>query len=93
MKKIFGLMLTAAALAAVGCTTTSEKTWTADQPPPLVSDDTRPTEVPKVKLSSSTRPPVSADEITDENVQDYVRRLQAEIDEGHRSAMSKPAGR
>jgi hypothetical protein len=75
MKKLVGIMLTAAALGLAGCGTT-EKSWMADEPPPLAKNDPGTTTIDPIKLpAANTR--VSADDINDDNVQDSVRKLEA----------------
>jgi hypothetical protein len=87
MKYAFGLMLSAAVLAAaVGCGTT-EQSYMADQPPPLAKADPDQTLIDPVRLPAAhTR--VSADEIDDANVLEQYRTLEAELKAEKRS-MSK----
>jgi hypothetical protein len=80
MKKTFALATLIAGLVATGCTTTSpEKKYTADQPPPLAKGERAgPTEIPATKLpAAQTR--ASADEIDESNYQDQARRLGSEM--------------
>jgi hypothetical protein len=86
MKTLVGIVLTAAALGAVGCTTT-EKTWTADEPPPLAKGDPSTTTVDPIRLPAGGAR-VSADTIDDTNYQDAARRLESEIN-ADRRALSK----
>jgi len=75
MKTLVAIMLTAAVLVAAGCGTT-EKSWVADQPPPIAKSDPGTTTIDPVKLpAGNTR--VSADEINDENYQDSAHKLEA----------------
>lgn len=75
-------LLLAALLGAVGCTTTTaDRQWTADEPPPLATN-TRPvasvTELDPTKLPpAQTR--VSADDIDDQNYHDQARKLESEL--------------
>ena len=89
MKKLVAIMLTAAALGAAGCGTT-EKTWVADEPPPLAKSDPLTTTIDPVRLPAGGAR-VSADAIDDTNYQDAARRLETEIN-ADRRAFSK-AGR
>jgi hypothetical protein len=86
MKKLVTIMLTAAALGAAGCGTT-EKTWVADDPPPLAKNDPSTTTVDPVRLPAGAAR-VAADDINDDNVHDSVRRLTAELNADGR-ALSK----
>ena len=84
MKKLCGLWICAAVLAAAGCGTT-EKTWTADVPPPLAKDDR--TELDPVKLPSrDTR--VLAEDINADNAHESLYKLADGIQNDGRS-MSK----
>jgi hypothetical protein len=75
MKTLAGIILTAAALGLAGCGTT-EKSWVADEPPPIARGDLATTTVDPVKLpAANTR--VSAADITDDNVQESVQKLEA----------------
>ena len=86
MKTLVGIMLTAAALGAAGCTAT-EKSWVADEPPPLAKSDPSTTMVDPVRLPAGAAR-VSADGIDDTNYQDAARRLETEIN-ADRRALSK----
>jgi hypothetical protein len=86
MKTLAGIILTAAALGLAGCGTT-ERSWVADEPPPLAKGDPGTTTVDPVKLpAANTR--VSAEDINDDNYADQARRLQAELNADKR-ALSK----
>jgi len=89
MKKRVAIMLTAAALGAAGCGTT-EKTWVADEPPPLAKSDPLTTTIDPVRLPAGGAR-VSAADIDDTNYAEQARRLQAELNNDKR-ALSK-AGR
>jgi hypothetical protein len=86
MKTLVGIMLTAAALGAAGCGTT-EQTFTADTPLPIVRGDPATTTVDPVRLPAGG-PRVAADDIDDTNYADQARRLQAELNADKR-ALSK----
>jgi hypothetical protein len=86
MKTLAGMMLTAAALGLAGCGTT-EKSWVAEEPPPLAKSDPGTTTVDPVKLGGIGAR-VTADGINDDNVHDSVRRLTAEMNADGR-ALSK----
>ena len=80
MKK---LLLLAALAGAVGCTTTTaERQWTADEPPPLATG-TRPVAAstpegdPSKLPAAQTR--VSAEDIDDQNYQEQARKLESEL--------------
>ena len=80
MKKTFTLATLIAGLVATGCTTTSpEKKYTADQPPPLAKGERAgPTEIPATKLpAAQTR--VSAEDIDDVSYSDAARKLESEM--------------
>jgi hypothetical protein len=79
MKK---LLLLAALAGAVGCTsTTAERQWAADEPPPLAAGTKPVAAAPEV--DPSKLPPalskVSAEDIDDQNYRDQARRLESEI--------------
>jgi hypothetical protein len=79
MSKRIALAALLAGLVAAGCTsTTPDRRYQADQPPPLARGErSGPTELDPVRLPvAKTR--VSADEIDDSNYQDAYRKLQAE---------------
>jgi hypothetical protein len=86
MNKLCGLLLCAAVLAAVGCGTT-EKSYMADQPPPLAKADGRTTELDPVKLPGGGGR-VTADRIDNTNYHDEIRALESEINAEER-ALSK----
>ncbi|HKB02174.1 MAG TPA: hypothetical protein VKD90_08145 [Gemmataceae bacterium] len=86
MKTLVGILLTAAALGAVGCTTT-EKSWVADEPPPLAKSDPSTTTVDPVRLPAGAGR-VSADDIDETNYSDAAKRLQTEFNNDKR-ALSK----
>lgn len=86
MKLLVGMMLTAAIIGLAGCGTT-EKTWVADQPPPIMKTDPATTTIDPTKLpAANTR--VSADEIDETNVRDQYKRLESELNDNQR-ALSK----
>jgi hypothetical protein len=87
MKTLVGLMLTAALAATVGCATTDDDKYLADRPPPLAKNDHQPaTTIEPVKLTTS-RTPVTADEINESNYPDMARRLDGELkNDGRASA-------
>lgn len=88
MKKLIGMTMGAAILAALGCTTTSpEKKYTADTPPPVIKNADGRTELPSTRLSDSKKR-VSADEIDENNYVDKFRLLDNDIRSDKR-AMSK----
>ena len=76
MKRIFALGLIASLVGAIGCTTTSsEKSYVADQPPPLEKTGV------KERVSMSSAMPemtkqVSAEEIDENNVLDKTRLIE-----------------
>lgn len=74
-------LLLAALLGAVGCTTTTaDRQWTADEPPPLATNTrpAAPAEVDPSKLPpAQTR--VEPDSIDEQNYQDQARRLESEL--------------
>jgi hypothetical protein len=78
MKTLIGLMLSAALVGAAGCATTEEDKYLADRPPPLANNNLATTTIEPVKLTTS-RTPVKADEINENNYADMVRRLDGEI--------------
>ena len=83
MTKVCGLFLAAAVLAAVGCGTT-EKTWTADEPPPLAKADPRTTELDPVRLPAGERV-VAAEDITEDNLHESLLKLGGGIKDDSRS--------
>ena len=82
MKKAFALAVLLASLGAVGCTsTTPDKKYTADQPPPLAKGERSgagPTTLEPVKLPPS-QVGVRAESIDEGNYLDSVRRLEGGI--------------
>ena len=92
MTKRFALAALLVGLGAAGCTTTSaEKKYQADEPPPLARGERAgPTTLDPVKLPpAQTR--VSAEDIDETNLADAARRLESEMKVEQR-ALSK-AGR
>jgi hypothetical protein len=86
MSKRFALAALLAGLGAAGCTSTSaEKQYQADQPPPLARGERAgPTELDPVRLpAAQTR--VSAEDIDETNYQDAFRKLQSERNVEHRA--------
>ena len=90
MKRIFALSLIGALLGAIGCTTTSkEKSYEADRPPPLEKGSG------KAQVSMSPAMPemkrrVAADDIEEGNVVEQARKLQNEIAQEKSSALNTP---
>ncbi|HKA06460.1 MAG TPA: hypothetical protein VKD71_04330 [Gemmataceae bacterium] len=79
MKTLAGLMLSATLAALVGCATTDDDRYLADRPPALAKNDYQaPTTIEPVKLTTS-RTPVTADEINESNYADMARRLDGEL--------------
>jgi len=79
MSKRFALAALLAGLIAAGCTsTTPDKRYQADQPPPLARGERGgPTELDPVRLPAAhTR--VSAEDIDETTYQDAYRKLQSE---------------
>ena len=79
MKK---LLLLAAVLGTVGCTTTTaDRQWTADEPPP-VATGTRPVAA-RDEVDPSKLPPaqsrVAAEDVDEQNYQDLARKLESEL--------------
>ena len=74
-------LLLAALVGAVGCTTTTaDRQWTADEPPPLATNarPATPADVDPSKLpAAQTR--VSAEDIDDQNYQEQARKLESEL--------------
>jgi hypothetical protein len=88
MKERIAFVLSVAVLAAIGCTTTSpEKKWAADAPPPLMKNADGRTELPATKLSDS-RKRISADEIDESNYVDKYRLIDNDI-RSEKRAMTK----
>jgi hypothetical protein len=79
MSNRFARVALVAALLAAGCTSTSaDKKYMADQPPPLARGDRGgPTELDPVRLTTA-QTKVSAEDIDESNYQDALRRLQSE---------------
>ena len=84
MNKLIGLVL-AAVLAAAGCGTT-EQSYMADTPPPIVRGDPATTTVDPVHLSAG-HGRLTADEIDEDNYSEYIKQLESEI--RSEKAMSK----
>jgi hypothetical protein len=86
MKTLIGLILTAGLIGALGCATTDEDKYLADRPPPLANRDRAPTQIEPVNLTT-TRTPLTADEINDTNASRMASRLEGELkSEGRASA-------
>jgi hypothetical protein len=83
MTKVCGLFLGAAVLAAVGCGTT-EKSYMADEPPPLAKADPRTTELDPVRLTAGERV-VAAEDISEDNVHESILKLDSGIKHDGRS--------
>jgi hypothetical protein len=84
MKRLIGLMLTAAFLGLAGCTTTETDKYTADEPPPLARRGAASTEIEPVNLTTA-RAPLTADEVNEANAHDSLRRLEGELKTDGRS--------
>ena len=80
MSKRFVLAALLVGLGAAGCTTTSpDKKYQADEPPPLARGERGgPTTLDPVKLPAA-RTGVSAENIDDTNLADAARRLESEM--------------
>lgn len=89
MKRIFALGLIAALSTAIGCTTMpKEKSYTADQAPPLEK-----TAVKEMSLSSARpemRKRVTEEEINEVNVLDKTRLLESDMRRDRTTAMVPP---
>ena len=94
MRKGIALAALLAGLGTLGCTTTTaDRQWTADEPPPIQSN-TRATTGPAVSDAGKLPAPqtrVSADDIDETTLADAVRKLEGEMNYDKR-ALSK-AGR
>jgi len=90
MKRISALSLIAALATAIGCTTTSsEKSYVADQPPPLEKTAVKE----RVSMSSAMpemRKRVTEEEINEVNVLDKTRLLESEMRRDRSTAMVPP---